>query len=123
MFRQRSVASLAVDMGMTAAFLFFKHVRVAVFARLVPGKVHGTGGDFGQSLSAKVPILSKTLRHKKGAHSQERQDTDGEHKRHPKEMSRIFEGIHKAALSDTAVGCQLAVRQITERRVFGYTQE
>ena len=68
---------------------------MAVFADLVAGEVHRPGGYVRQGISAIVSILSETLRHKKGTHSQKRQADDDENKGYPKEMPGIFEGIHK----------------------------
>src|SRR5450631_924430 len=97
MFRQWSVARLAVDVHMLAALLFFQDVRMTVFASLVAGIVHGTGGDLRYGVSSVVSILSKTLRHKKRAHPHKRQAADDENRSHPKQVPRIFEDIHKCA--------------------------
>src|SRR5579872_5030574 len=45
-FRLRSVACLAVDVGMLAATFGLGDVRVAGLAGLVSGEMDGTGGDF-----------------------------------------------------------------------------
>jgi predicted RNA methylase len=84
MFLLWSVARLAVDVHMLAALLLFQNVRVAVFASLVAGVVHGTSGDFGYGISAVVSVLSETLRHKERTHSYKRQAANDENSGHPK---------------------------------------
>src|ERR1035441_395217 len=46
---------------MLAALLFSQDVRMAVFAGLVAGVVHRTGGGLGHGISAIVSILAETL--------------------------------------------------------------
>lgn len=95
MFRLWSVARLAVDVHVLATLLLFQDIRMAVFASPMAGVVHGTGCDFGHGISAVVSILSETLRHEERTHSDKRQADDDENSGQPKEVSGIFEGIHK----------------------------
>jgi hypothetical protein len=99
MFRQCSVARLAVDVRMPAALLFFKDIRMAVFASLMASEAHRVGSDFGQGISAVVSILSETLRHKKRTNPQKPKDANDENRGQPKQVPCILEGIHKSAAS------------------------
>jgi hypothetical protein len=97
MFGERTVAGLAVDVDVPAALLFFQDIRMAVFAGLVTGVIHGTSGDFGWGISTVVSILSETLGHQEGTHSDKGQAADDEDSGEPKEVSGILEGIHRNA--------------------------
>jgi len=69
MFGERTVAGLAVDVDVPAALLFFQDIRMAVFAGLVTGVIHGTSGDFGWGIATVVSILSEALGHQESTHS------------------------------------------------------
>src|SRR5208337_512726 len=99
MFRQRSVACLAVDMRMFTALLFFQDIGMTVFASLMAGEVHRTGCHLGHGISAVVSILSETLRHKKRTYPQERQADDDGNNSHSKKMPSVFEHIHKVCFA------------------------
>ncbi len=99
MFRQRSVARLAIDVHMFTALLFFQDVSMTVFASLMTGEVHRTGSHLGHGISAVVSILSETLRHKKRAYPQERQADDDGNNSHSKKMPSVFEHIHKVCFA------------------------
>jgi hypothetical protein len=81
MFCQRSVARLAVDVGMLATLLFFQDIRVAVLAGLVAGELHRTGGDFSDGVSAVVSVLTEALRYERRSDSQKHQYPGDEYSR------------------------------------------
>jgi hypothetical protein len=96
-FRQWSVTRLAVDLHVAATPLLLQNVRMAAFADLVAGEIHGSGGNLADGISTVVSILSKTLRHQELTHSQKQQAADNENRSQPKEVPCIFEGIHEKA--------------------------
>ena len=63
MLRQWSVTRLAVDLRMPAALLLLQDIRVAAFAGLMAGEVHGPGSNLADRISAIVTVLSETLWH------------------------------------------------------------
>lgn len=95
MFGQRSVAGLAVYVGVAAVFLFFQNVGVAGFASQMAGEVDGTGSKFRQRIPAIVSVLPKTARNKKTANSQKGNKTDHEDGCDPEKVACVFQNAHR----------------------------
>jgi len=72
--RQWTMASLAVEVDVLAAFLLFHHVRVAVFTGLVAGKIHRTSRDLLYGVPAIVPVLSEALGYQRRAYRQKQEN-------------------------------------------------
>src|ERR1035438_10109407 len=98
MCRQRSVACFAVDVHMFTALLFSQDVGMTVFASLMAGEVHRTGGHLGHGIYAVVTILPKLLRQKTRVYPKDRKADADEHNSHTKKMPSVSERIHKVCL-------------------------
>ncbi len=94
MLGQRSVAGLAIDVGVLTLGFLVEDVRVTGFAALVAGEVHWPGGNFGNSISAIVSVLSETLWDEKTTDEQKEEQAGKEDSSQAKEMSCVLEGIH-----------------------------
>lgn len=91
MFRLGTVADFAVKSGVPSQLFLVDDVRVAVFACFMPSMSNGAGGQFGNSIAAIVPILSKGFRdHRSPKHSEGDQRNE-HHCRKPDEMFNILE--------------------------------
>jgi hypothetical protein len=60
-FRERSMASLAVHAAVSTPVFHFQNVGMARFARLVPGKRQRQRGDFRDCIATVVAILTKAF--------------------------------------------------------------
>jgi hypothetical protein len=102
-FGQGAVASFAVDVGVFAGGFGGEDIGVAGFAGLMAGKVDGFGGYLGDCGSAVMAILSEGPGHDEVADHEKHREGDDEEKGKSKEMSCIFEAIHRGmSLSGSA---------------------
>lgn len=93
---QGAVAGFAVDVGVLAGGFDGENVGVAGFAGLVSGKFDGPGGDLGDGGPAIMAVLSEAPGHDEVTNDEKHYEGDDEEKGKSKEMSCIFEAIHRA---------------------------
>ena len=111
MFGLGAVAGFARNDHMLALFLLLDHVGVANLARIVAGKGHGPGRDFGDGVASIVSILPKTVRNDEGAQRDEGNQCDRYDGREPDEVFDVLEqfmrptpGASRATLLRNALG-------------------
>ena len=92
--KERAVARFAVHVRMRALGFGIGNIRVAGFARLVPGKLHRMLGNLAHRRSAIMPILPEGLWNHIAAHYQKHQEGDYEEPRKPEKMSCILQTAH-----------------------------
>ena len=91
-----AMAGLAIHMRVLAGFLHIQHVRMAVFARLMPGKLHRTRRDFSNSIAAIVAVLPETTRYHVSPDHKEHNEGENEESRETEKMPGIPEDAHPA---------------------------
>src|SRR5271166_1814623 len=89
------MAGLAVYVRVLAGILFGYHIRVAVFAGLMAGKLHRKTGNFAHCGPAIVSILPKAFGHIVMAHHKKHQESEDEKPRKPEKMACILERTHQ----------------------------
>ena len=123
MFRQRSVACLAIDVRMPT-ISFFPGRRCGNLRK--PGGRRSSPG--GRRLRLRHLRGSvHTVRNssaQNGPYPQKREDAADENSSHPKKVPCVFERIHKkCSLSVTPERTQAAVRRVTDGRVYSHKGE
>lgn len=79
MLRERTMARLAIQVGMLAFALGVGDVRMTVLTGLMACIVDGACGDFPERGSTIVPVLAKCFGDKQGAYRQERNEAGEEY--------------------------------------------
>ena len=87
MLGKRSMASLAVYVGMLAVLLLFEYVCVTGITSLVTGIQNRTGCDLPDRISAVVSILAKTLWDEVTPYPEKCERADNKERRVPEKMS------------------------------------
>jgi hypothetical protein len=93
---QRSVASLAVYVGVLAVLFFVHHFRVTGLATLMAGKLQWSSPNFSHGRCTIMPILPKGLGNNKVAYHQKHKESEDKESRKSKKMSYILENAHQA---------------------------
>jgi hypothetical protein len=76
-YRLRSMAGLARDVGMLTGLLQLENLLVAGLANIVPGEDNRAGSDFCHGVGTEMPVAAEAMRDDKAASNQEdRQRSD-----------------------------------------------
>jgi hypothetical protein len=97
----RAVTSLTVKADMPAQLLLIDYIGMTAFADFVTGMGNRTGRDFGDGVTAVMPVLSERFRDDSGAQDDEGDDRDQHDGGKPKKVFDVFEqnltfGVRKA---------------------------
>lgn len=100
-FRLRAMANLAMQPGMSAKLLLIYNIGVTGFTDFVTGMGNRTGRDFGDGVTAVMPVLAERFGNDSGAQDNEGDDRDEHDCGEPKKVFDVFEqnltfGVPKA---------------------------
>src|ERR1017187_5873747 len=113
-FRKRTVAGFAVDVGVLAGFFGVQDVRMAGLAGLVAGEMDGTSGNLTDCGSTVMAVFAKGLGHDEVPDNKEHEEGSDEQERKSEQMSCIFEKAHRINFpSRYGGGPEKLVRQTT----------
>lgn len=95
---QRSMAGLAIYMGVLSVFLLFEDVTVTALAGLMSGEVDRACRDIRERFAPVMAVLSKAGRDKKSPDHQEQHDSRQKDRRKTEKMACISEeAVHNRA--------------------------
>ena len=97
MLGQWAVARFAAEIGVFALALDLHLIRMARFASLPAGELHGPGADVIQSAGPIVPHLSELGWHNDAPHQQEGDQADSQQQYDAAQMLRIPEEVLHAS--------------------------
>lgn len=102
MLRLRAVTGFAVDVSVSAGFLYVLDVGVTAFTHLMPSVVERMGGDFGDRRCPVVAVFPEALGYDAASNGPENQEGDHKNSGKAEEMTGVSEQSHAGLFPEAA---------------------